>query len=182
MKRIQIGPSSYLSSACLLKKLIPSWKRCKTVTLKTDRVEPILSNNLETSDRLWFWYDGVDLVWGLCLFHQTSRDQDCHLILISFILIKQQRSLTDTRSSLSNCVNSIGNGLYIGSPWWSSEGWLWSGIGGNTSNQRLANVPCLLPTSESEFQIVGTGVSGWSRSFEHILCGAGMGANRNDAA
>ena len=75
-KRIQIGPSSYLSSACLLKRPIPSWKRCKKVILKVWQnwtfPAPMSQENLRSP---MIWDDGSDLVRGLCLFHQTSWHQ-----------------------------------------------------------------------------------------------------------
>lgn len=76
-----------------------------------------------------------------------------------------------------NCVNSIGNGLYI-----EDESVVikpkngFGGIGGDyIKPTALANVHAFYQRLKPEIQIIGTGgVKSGRDAFEHILCGASM--------
>ena len=96
----------------------------------------------------------------------------CHLILISFILIRQQPIFNKYPLKFVNCVNSIGNGLYI-----EDESVVirpkngFGGIGGEyIKPTALANVHAFYQRLNPEIQIVGTGgVLTGRDAFEHIL-------------
>ena len=112
-KRILTGPSSYLSSACLLKKLIPSWKRCKTVTLKAWQSWTILSQ-CPWKPQIAYDFDTTDRILSE-VFAYFTKPLGIKLPPYFDIVHFDQAAAIFNKYPLKfvNCVNSIGNGLYI---------------------------------------------------------------------
>ncbi len=163
------------SSACLLKKLIPSWKRCKTVTLKAWQSWTYFGPNVpwKTSDVSRFWYDRSIL--SEVFAHFTKPLGLLPPYLISFIFDQaaaifnkyppSSLSTASTQSEMAskhwgfNCGDSVlKNGF--------------GGIAGN--NKPTANVHALYQRLNPEIQIVGTGGLWLVVRCLNISCGASM--------